>query len=240
MASRVDGRRPQDLRTVSLTPYANPYAEGSCEARFGKTHVLCTATLEREVPAWLKGTGRGWLTAEYGMLPRATHTRTKREAASGKQGGRTLEIQRLIGRALRQAVDLPSLGELTVRLDCDVLCADGGTRCASICGAWVALVHALNTGVKSGLLTARLPVAHIVAISAGIVSGESLLDLCYEEDSAAEFDLNLVFGEDGRLIEVQGTGEKKSASWEELSALVELSKSVILPLVKLQQAAICG
>lgn len=214
----------------------SPYAEGSCEVAFGQTRVLCTATVENETPRWMKqGEETGWITAEYGMLPRATHTRSKREAASGKQGGRTLEIQRLIGRALRQAVDLSAIKGLTVRLDCDVLCADGGTRTASISGAWVALARALERAHEAGIIATMPRMTHIAAISVGKVAGEILLDLDYAEDSHADFDLNVVLNEHGGIIEVQGTGEKGAISEDELGALLRNARKGIAEIIELQK-----
>lgn len=215
--SRIDGRKSEELRELRIIPGVNPYAEGSVEVSYGKTKVLVTASIEKEVPEWLQG--RGWITAEYGMLPRATHTRNKREV--GKQSGRTLEIQRLIGRSLRQAIDLKTLGSISIRIDCDVLTADGGTRTASITGGWVALAQALKFAASSGLISSDYKLQQVAAVSVGVVNGEALLDLCYEEDSQADFDLNLVYRGDGKIIEIQGCGEKEPL---ELERIVELSK----------------
>ncbi len=237
---RRDGRFYNELREIKFISGVNPYAEGSCEVNFGNTKLLCTATIEENVPDWLKGKGEGWITAEYGMLPRATHTRTKREAASGKQGGRTMEIQRLIGRALRQAVSLRSLGEVTIRLDCDVLCADGGTRCAGISGAWVALILALQEACRKKIIPTVPAVVPLAAVSVGVVEGRTILDLCYEEDSSAEFDLNLVFLEDGSLVEIQGTAEKKTLQFKDILPLIELGRMGAENIIKLSKQAVHG
>ena len=235
-ASRSDGRAVDELRSITLATGVNPYAEGSCEVSFGNTRVLCTATVEQETPKWMeKGKETGWITAEYGMLPRSTHQRQKREAASGKQGGRTQEIQRLIGRALRQAVDLKSISGLTIRLDCDVICADGGTRTASISGAWVALLQALENSVKKGILKEMPQLNHVAAVSAGRVNGNFCLDLNYEEDSSADFDLNVVCTGEGKIIEIQGTGEKGVIERAELDALIELAWGGISQIVEMQK-----
>jgi ribonuclease PH len=219
--TRVDGRGPEEMRNVSIQGEVNPYAEGSAEVEFGKTKVLITASIEKDVPDWMKEKGTGWITAEYGMLPRSTHSRNKRESASGKQSGRTLEIQRLIGRSLRQAIDLDTLGPVSIRIDCDVLVADGGTRTAAISGAWVALKCALEKGVTLGLVNPGYELYQVAAVSVGTVNGVQLLDLCYEEDSKADFDLNLVYRGDGKVIEIQGCGEKAPL---ELEGVVALSK----------------
>jgi ribonuclease PH len=205
---------------------------------FGETKVLCTATVEESVPRFLKGKGQGWITAEYGMLPRSTHSRMAREAAKGKQGGRTLEIQRLIARSLRAAVDLEALGEFTITLDCDVIQADGGTRTASITGACVALADALNALVAAGKLKASPLKGMVAAISVGIVGGEALCDLEYVEDSAAETDMNVVMTEDGRMIEVQGTAEGEPFSHDELLQLLALARGGIEQLIQAQKAAL--
>jgi ribonuclease PH len=205
---------------------------------FGETKVLCTATVEESVPRFLKGKGQGWITAEYGMLPRSTHSRMAREAAKGKQGGRTLEIQRLIARSLRAAVDLQALGEFTITLDCDVIQADGGTRTASITGACVALADALNALVAAGKLKASPLKGMVAAISVGIVGGEALCDLEYVEDSAAETDMNVVMTEDGRMIEVQGTAEGEPFSHDELLQLLALARGGIEQLIQAQKAAL--
>jgi len=226
------------VRPVTLTRHYTKHAEGSVLVEFGETKVLCTATVEEGVPRFLKGKGQGWVTAEYGMLPRSTHSRMAREAAKGKQGGRTLEIQRLIARSLRAAVDLDALGEFTITLDCDVIQADGGTRTASITGACVALADALNALVAAGKLKASPLKGMVAAISVGIVGGEALCDLEYVEDSAAETDMNVVMTEDGRMIEVQGTAEGEPFSHEELLQLLALARGGIEQLIQAQKAAL--
>lgn len=235
---RPAGRLTQQVRPVTLTRHYTKHAEGSVLVEFGDTKVLCNATVEEGVPRFLKGQGKGWITAEYGMLPRSTHSRNAREAAKGKQGGRTLEIQRLIARSLRAAVDLKALGEYTITLDCDVLQADGGTRTASITGACVALADALNALVAAGKLAKNPMKGMVAAISVGIVNGEALCDLEYVEDSAAETDMNVVMMEDGRMIEVQGTAEGEPFSHEELLALLALARDGIDTLIQAQKAAL--
>ncbi len=239
---RIDGRSALELRPVTITRGVNPYAEGSAEVSFGKTKLLITVSVEKEVPPWMAKdpTAGGWLTAEYGMLPRATHTRNKREAASGKQGGRTLEIQRLIGRALRAAVDLKQLPGLTLRFDCDVICADGGTRTAAITGSWVALHDAIAWAKTKGLVGPDCSINRVAAISLGVVSGELLVDLCYEEDSQADFDLNIVVDENARIIEVQGTAERSPLSHTQMSELLERGIVAAGQLLAHQQRAIEG
>ena len=235
---RPSGRTPDALRAVSLETGAAKYAEGSCLARFGDTHVLCAATVEEKVPPFLRNSGSGWVTAEYGMLPRSTHTRTEREAAKGRQSGRTQEIQRLIGRSLRAVTDLKALGERQVRIDCDVLQADGGTRTAAITGSYVALHLALQKLVTAGKL-GKLPLAdHVAAISCGIYQGTPVLDLDYPEDSGADADANFVLTGAGRIIEVQGTAEKIPFSEAELMQLLGLARKGIGELVALQKKAI--
>ena len=235
---RPSRRAPDQLRAVTLERGVVKYAEGSCMVKFGDTHVLVTATLEERLPPWLKGQGRGWVTAEYGMLPRATLERTRREAAAGKQGGRTVEIQRLIGRSLRAAVDLQALGERQITVDCDVIQADGGTRTASITGAFVALVDALRHLRKQGSIT-ELPIYDFVAAtSVGKVGGGVLLDLRYDEDSTADVDMNVVKTGRGRFIELQGTAEHKSFDDEELRALMAAADKGIQELVALQRKAL--
>ena len=235
---RPSGRAPDALRAVSLETGAAKYAEGSCLARFGDTHVLCAATVEEKVPPFLRNSGTGWVTAEYGMLPRSTHTRTDREAAKGRQSGRTQEIQRLIGRSLRAVTDMKALGERQVRIDCDVLQADGGTRTAAITGSYVALHLALQKLVTAGKL-GKLPLAdHVAAISCGIYQGTPVLDLDYPEDSGADADANFVLTGAGRIIEVQGTAEKIPFSEAELMQLLGLARKGIGELVTLQKKAI--
>jgi ribonuclease PH len=220
---RPSGRTPDQLRPISLERGVTRYAEGSCFAKFGHTHVLITASVEAGVPGWLKGQGKGWVTGEYGMLPRATHTRGRREAAQGKQSGRTQEIQRLIGRSLRSVVDLKVLGERTITLDCDVIQADGGTRTAAITGAWVALDAAITYLMEEGVLKASPLTGQVAAISCGVVKGAPVLDLDYEEDSSAEVDANFVMAEGGTLIEVQATGEGRPFSRGEFDAILALA-----------------
>lgn len=234
---RPAGRSVQQVRPVTITRHFTQHAEGSVLIAFGETLVLCTASVEEGVPRFLKGQGQGWITAEYGMLPRATHTRNPREAAKGKQGGRTLEIQRLIARSLRAAVDLSKLGEYTITLDCDVLQADGGTRTASITGACVALADALASMQKKGQLKTNPMKGFVAAISVGIVAGEAVCDLEYVEDSAAETDMNVVMMEDGRMIEVQGTAEGEPFSQQQLITLLELARGGIDSLIQAQKAA---
>jgi ribonuclease PH len=231
---RRSGRRYDELRSVSLEPGYTRHAEGSVLVAFGDTRVLCTASVESRVPPWLKGRGNGWVTAEYGMLPRSTHTRSAREAARGKQGGRTLEIQRLIGRSLRAVVDLAALGERTITVDCDVLQADGGTRTASITGGYVALCLATRYLQKRGDLRSSPVHGQVAAVSVGIVRGEPVLDLDYEEDSEAETDMNVVMNEAGRFVEVQGTAEGHAFLRSELDSLLELATSGINDLLSLQ------
>lgn len=235
---RPAGRHVNQVRPVTLTRHYTKHAEGSVLVEFGETKVLCTATVDEGVPRFLKGQGQGWVTAEYGMLPRSTHSRMAREAAKGKQGGRTLEIQRLIARSLRAAVDLQALGEYTITLDCDVIQADGGTRTASITGACVALADALNKLVADGKLKVSPLKGMVAAISVGIVEGEARCDLEYVEDSAAETDMNVVMLEDGRMIEVQGTAEGEPFSHEELLELLALARGGIEQLIQTQKAAL--
>ena len=235
---RPSRRQPDELRAVSLERGVVKYAEGSCFVKFGDTHVLVTATLEERLPPWLKGQGRGWVTAEYGMLPRATHERTRREASSGKQSGRTVEIQRLIGRSLRSVIDLPALGERQISIDCDVIQADGGTRTASITGAWVALADCIGWMKSRNMLKANVLRDNVAAISCGIYQGTPVLDLDYAEDSEAETDANFVMTGDGRIIEVQGTAEKTPFSQDEFLALMELARKGVARLVDLQKLAV--
>jgi ribonuclease PH len=235
---RPSGRAPDELRPVSLELDVTRHAEGSCLVRFGHTHVLCAATVEERVPPFLRNKGTGWVTAEYGMLPRATNTRTQREAARGKQSGRTMEIQRLIGRSLRAVTDLPGLGERQVILDCDVLQADGGTRTAAITGAYVALHRACARLVAAGELP-RLPLREpVAAVSCGIVAGAPVLDLDYAEDSAAEADANFVLAASGGIVEVQVTAEKAPIPDEQFEALRRLARAGIATLVGLQRDAL--
>jgi ribonuclease PH len=235
---RPSGRAPDQLRDVSLETAVSRYAEGSCLAKFGQTHVLCTASVETGVPGWLKGQGKGWVTGEYGMLPRATHTRGRREAAQGKQSGRTQEIQRLIGRSLRSVVDLKALGERTITLDCDVIQADGGTRTAAITGAWVALARACAYLQEEKVIKANPITGQVAAISCGVYENTPVLDLDYAEDSNAEADANFVLSGDARIIELQATGEQRPFSDEEFAELMRLAKLGCVRLFELQRAAI--
>ncbi len=235
---RPSGRKPDELRPVRLTRHYTCHAEGSVLVEFGNTKVLCTASVEERVPPWLRSKGRGWVTAEYGMLPRATGSRNDREAARGKQQGRTIEIQRLIGRALRAAVDLEALGERRVVLDCDVLQADGGTRTAAITGSYVALVDACRLLVKQGQIRRSPLMGQIAAISVGIYNGTPVLDLDYAEDSEAETDMNVVMNEAGGFIEVQGTAEGHAFRRDEMNAMMELAEHGVAQLIEIQQAAL--
>ncbi len=235
---RPSKRGPADLRPVSLERGVSRHAEGSCLVRFGDTQVLCTASLDQGVPSWLRGGGRGWVTAEYGMLPRATNERTRREASAGKQSGRTLEIQRLIGRSLRAVVDLPALGERQIVVDCDVLQADGGTRTASITGGWVALRDCIAWMAARDMVPKTVLRDHVAAISCGIFRGTPVLDLDYLEDSEAETDANFVLTGSGGIVEIQGTAEGAPFSEEELHALLALAKGGVGQLVELQKLAI--
>lgn len=233
--SRLNERRADQLRPTTLTPHYLEHAEGSVLIEAGRTRVICTASVEDKVPPFLRGTGKGWVTAEYGMLPRATSTRTVREASRGKQGGRTQEIQRLIGRSLRAVTNLTELGERTVWVDCDVIQADGGTRTAAISGGFVALVFALHSLKERGALK-QIPISdHVAATSVGIVDGAPLLDLAYEEDSTAEVDMNVVMTGDGRFIEVQGTAEGEPFSRASHDLLLALAEHGITQLVTLQR-----
>jgi ribonuclease PH len=232
---RPSGRQPEQLRAIRLTPGYTRHAEGSLLMEFGDTRVLCNASVEERVPRFLKGSGRGWITAEYGMLPRATHTRNQREASSGKQGGRTLEIQRLIGRSLRAAVDLTALGERTITLDCDVLQADGGTRTAAITGGYVALALAINTLMERRILKANPLHGQIAAVSVGIYAGHPVLDLDYPEDAEAETDMNVVMNDAGGFVEVQGTAEGHAFRRGELDRLLDLAEQGITALFEQQR-----
>jgi ribonuclease PH len=235
---RPSRRQPDELRPVTLDRGVVKYAEGSCFVKFGDTHVLVTATLEDRVPFWLKGQQRGWVTAEYGMLPRATHERTRREASTGKQGGRTQEIQRLVGRSLRAVVDLQVLGERQITVDCDVIQADGGTRTAAITGGWVALSDCFTWMKSRDMLRADPMRDHVAAISCGIYNGAPVLDLDYAEDSAADTDANFVMTGGGKLVEVQGTAEKNPFSEEELLSLLALARKGVTRLIDLQKLAV--
>ncbi|MDN7124845.1 ribonuclease PH [Pseudidiomarina terrestris] len=235
---RPSGRTAQQIRPVTITRNYTCHAEGSVLIEFGDTKVLCTASVVKGVPRFLKGKGQGWVTAEYGMLPRSTHTRMDREAARGKQGGRTVEIQRLIGRSLRSCVDLAALGENSITIDCDVLQADGGTRTASITGACVALVDALNWMRKQGMVKTNPLKGLVAAISVGMYNGHPVADLDYPEDSKAETDMNVVMTEAGKLIEVQGTAEGEPFSFDEMNEMLELARHAIRELMDLQKQAL--
>ena len=235
---RPSGRTAQQIRPVTITRNYTLHAEGSVLIEFGDTKVLCNASVVKGVPRFLKGKGQGWITAEYGMLPRATHTRSDREAARGKQGGRTMEIQRLIGRSLRSCVDLNALGEYSITIDCDVIQADGGTRTASITGACVALVDALNFMRSNGMVKTNPLKGMVAAISVGMYQGNAVADLDYPEDSKAETDMNVVMTEDGKLIEVQGTAEGEAFSFEEMNEMLVLARNAIRELVDAQKAAL--
>ncbi len=237
---RPSGRSADQLRAVSLEPGFAKYAEGSCMVRFGDTHVLCTASIDEKVPPFLRNTGKGWVTAEYGMLPRATHSRMDREAAKGKQSGRTQEIQRLIGRSLRAVTDLTAMGERQIKIDCDVIQADGGTRTASITGAYVALHLALRKLVESKAIPALPLKAEVAAISCGLYNGVAVLDLDYLEDSNAQADANFVLTGRGGLVEIQGTAEQDPFSEEQFAELLRLAKHGIGQLVSLQRKAVMG
>jgi len=237
-ATRSANRAADQMRAVSLTPGFSRHAEGSCLVKFGDTHVLVTASLEEKAPPFLKGSGKGWVTAEYGMLPRSTHDRMRREAAAGKQTGRTQEIQRLVGRSLRAVCDLSALGERQITIDCDVLQADGGTRTAAITGGFVALGQCVAFMKKTGLVTVPVIKDHVAAVSCGIVKGEAVLDLDYDEDSTAETDANFVLTGAGGLVEIQGTAEGAPFTEEQLGALLKLARKGIGELVELQKQAL--
>jgi len=238
MVDRPSGRAADQLRAVSLEPGFAKHAEGSCLVRFGDTHVLCTASIDERVPGWLKGGGKGWVTAEYGMLPRSTHTRTDREAARGKQSGRTQEIQRLIGRSLRSVTILEALGARQIKLDCDVIQADGGTRTAAITGSWVALHQAIATLKRFGAVKRDPLVDRVAAISCGIYKGAPVLDLDYDEDSTCETDANFVLTGSGGVVEIQATAEKEPFAEATFLELLALARGGIADLAKLQQDAV--
>jgi ribonuclease PH len=235
---RPSKRPPADMRPVSLERGLSKHAEGSCLVRFGDTHVLCTASVDERVPPWLRGGGKGWVTAEYGMLPRATSERTRREASAGKQGGRTLEIQRLIGRSLRAVVDLPALGERQIMVDCDVIQADGGTRTASITGAWVALRDCIEWMRARDMVTKPVILDHVAAVSCGIFRGVPVLDLDYLEDVEAHTDANFVMTGSGGIVEIQGTAEREPFTEAEFNQLLSLARAGIGHLVELQKLSI--
>lgn len=236
---RHSKRAPDEMRAISFERGVSKHAEGSCLVKFGDTHVLCTASLEEKVPGWMRNTGKGWVTAEYGMLPRSTGDRMRREASSGKQGGRTLEIQRLIARSLRAVVDLQALGEVQITVDCDVIQADGGTRTAAITGGWVALHECLRwMETRQMLKVEKVLKDHVAAISCGISNGAPVIDLDYLEDSTAQTDANFVMTGKGGIVEVQGTAEGEPFSQEELLALMDLARNGITRLVSLQKMAV--
>jgi len=235
---RPSGRTPDQLRKISLEPGYSRHAEGSCLVKFGDTHVLCTASVDERVPPWMRNTNRGWVTAEYGMLPRSTHTRSDREAARGKQSGRTQEIQRLIGRSMRAVVSLPAMGERQINIDCDVLQADGGTRTAAITGSWVALHFAFEWLIKEGKLAINPITGQVAAVSCGLWQGTAVLDLDYPEDSKADADANFVLTGTGGIVEVQGTAEKEPFSEAQFVELMELAKKGVIELTRLQRLAI--
>ena len=236
--TRVDGRKPDELRPVRIEAPYLPWAEGSAMIELGGTQVLCAVSMENRLPQFLRGTGSGWVTAEYGMLPRSTKERTNREAAAGRQTGRTQEIQRLIGRSLRAVTNLELMGERTFTIDCDVIKADGGTRTAAITGAYVALHQAFQKLVDAGTLSSVPMSTAVAATSAGIVDGVPLLDLCYEEDAGAQVDFNVVMTGDGRLVEVQGTAEHEAFSRQEMDELLSLAEAGVRELLELQRAAL--
>lgn len=232
---RTNERKLDQLRTIELQPNYIMHPEGAVLVSFGNTKVICTATIENKVPPFMRGQGKGWIAAEYSMLPRATHTRNIRESARGKVGGRTMEIQRLIGRALRAAIDLDKIGERTIMIDCDVIQADGGTRTASITGAMVALKLALQKLVTEGTLK-EMPLKHyMAAVSVGIINGEAVLDLDYNEDSKAEVDMNVVMTDAGQFVEVQGTGEEATFTYDQLQDMLKLAKAGIESLIAMQK-----
>ena len=236
--TRSAGRTPEDIRRLTIEPHVSPYAEGSCLICVGNTHVICTASVDEKVPPFLRGAGQGWVTAEYGMLPRATHSRMEREAARGKQSGRTQEIQRLIGRSLRAIIDLEKLGERQIKIDCDVIRADGGTRTASITGAWVALSLAVEDLMQKGLIAAMPLRDQVAAISCGLVAGEALADLDYNEDSNAETDANFVLTASGGIVEIQGTAEQHPFSESQLMEMMTLAKKGCQQLFEVQMQAV--
>lgn len=238
--TRLNGRRPDQLRDIRTTKDYIEFAEGSCLIELGGTRVICTASVEETVPPFLKGKGTGWVTAEYGMIPRSCKTRVQREVTKGRPGGRTHEIQRLIGRSMRAVVDMEKLGERTIWMDCDVIQADGGTRCASITGSFVAMALALEGLKKAGTLEVIPVFDYVAAVSVGIIDGKPVLDLDYDEDSKAEVDMNIVMTGDGRFIEIQGTAEKEPFRREDLNSLLTLAKNGIEGLIKIQTRALKG
>ena len=238
MFKRPSNRNFDQLRNITLEANFSPYAEGSCIAKFGNTHVLCTASIENKLPQWLRNSGRGWITAEYGMLPRSTHLRMDREVTKGKPSGRTQEIQRLIGRSLRSVVDLKKLSEYQIKIDCDVIQADGGTRTASITGAWVALYQAINFLLKSGKLSESPLIDQVAAISCGIYENQEIVDLDYEEDSSAETDGNFVITSNNGIVEIQTTAEEKPFNREQFQNLLNLAEISTKKIFKIQKDAL--
>jgi ribonuclease PH len=238
MFKRPSNRNFNELRNISLEASFSPYAEGSCFAKFGNTHVLCTASVESKLPLWIRNSGKGWITAEYGMLPRSTHSRMDREVTKGKPSGRTQEIQRLIGRSLRSVVNLGKLAEFQIKVDCDVIQADGGTRTASITGAWVALYQAINFLLKSGKLSENPIIDQVAAISCGICENQELIDLDYEEDSSAETDGNFIMTLNNRIVEIQTTAEEKPFNKEQFQKLLNLAEIGTKNIFKIQKEAL--
>ena len=238
MFKRPSNRNFNELRNISLEANFSPYAEGSCFAKFGNTHVLCTASVESKLPLWIRNSGKGWITAEYGMLPRSTHSRMDREVTKGKPSGRTQEIQRLIGRSLRSVVNLGKLAEFQIKVDCDVIQADGGTRTASITGAWVALYQAINFLLKSGKLSENPIIDQVAAISCGICENQELIDLDYEEDSSAETDGNFIMTLNNRIVEIQTTAEEKPFNKEQFQKLLNLAEIGTKNIFKIQKEAL--
>lgn len=238
--TRPDGRKNNELRKIRVSKDYLKYAEGSCLIEFGETKVITTASVENSVPPFLKGKGTGWVTAEYGMIPRSCRTRVQREASKGKQGGRTYEIQRLIGRSMRTVVDMPEIGERSLFLDCDVVQADGGTRCASITGSFIAMALAFSKMKDEGIIK-KIPVSdYVAAVSVGMINGKPALDLNYDEDSTADVDMNVVMTGNGRFIEIQGTAEREPFSQKEMEALLELAKEGIRGLIGIQKKILKG
>ena len=238
MSSRPSKRKNNELRNIELFTKVSPYAEGSCMAKFGNTHVMCTASVDTKLPPWLRNSGKGWITAEYGMLPRSTHSRMDREVSKGKASGRTHEIQRLIGRSLRSVVDLKKLSDIQIKIDCDVIQADGGTRTTAITGAWVALYEAINFLLKTGKINENPISDQVAAISCGIRENEEILDLDYEEDSDAETDGNFVLTEQNRIVEIQATAEKNPFNRQQFTNLLDLAEIGTKKIFKIQRTAL--
>ena len=238
MLNRPSNRQYNEMREISLASQVSPYAEGSCMAKFGNTHVFCTASVDTKLPPWLRNSGKGWITAEYGMLPRSTSSRMRRESTAGKQGGRTVEIQRLIGRSLRAGVDRLALGERQITVDCDVIQADGGTRCASITGGWVALQLAVNKLLKTGAVLSNPLISPVAAVSCGIYAGQAVLDLDYPEDSEAGVDGNFIMLANGQMIETQMSAEGATYSRAQMNQLLDLAEAGVATLVQAQLKAV--